>query len=208
MNPLISSTIGSISVRKSSSYAAVKPAGPAPTMMAVRSRIDQNIGGRNCMAFHHTSRFVFSGVPQGYAGTKLTKLPHNGAPCLAYTYARICGRLAIGQTAVLARDDGSKQPPRRLPACPTERQRFHSHVAHPKARSILSHWNGDSRSRPNYRCDSRNADYPGPPAHSGGLTRNRRASNGRVESIRPTDSGTVLDHSHIAAGVDRRYRHD
>src|ERR1017187_8702805 len=44
-----------------------------------------------------------------------------------------CGRLAIGQTAALAGDGGGKRGTlwvaRRLPACPTERQRFHSHVA-------------------------------------------------------------------------------
>src|ERR1017187_2809808 len=45
-----------------------------------------------------------------------------------------CGRLAIGRTQrvppAFAPDSGGSQPPRRLPACPTSRQRFHSYVVH------------------------------------------------------------------------------
>src|ERR1022692_2560925 len=33
--------------------------------------------------------------------------------------------------AALAPDGGGSQPPRRLPACPTSRQRFHFYVVHP-----------------------------------------------------------------------------
>ena len=44
-----------------------------------------------------------------------------------------CGRLAIGPTQrvprAFARESGGRQPPRRLPACPTSRQRCHSYVA-------------------------------------------------------------------------------
>jgi len=40
-----------------------------------------------------------------------------------------CGRLSIGLVA-LPPDSGGSQPPRRLPACPTSRQPFHSYVAH------------------------------------------------------------------------------
>src|ERR1019366_8866509 len=66
----------------------------------------------------------------------------------AYVYARLgallwgslasCGRLAIGRTQrvppAFAPDSGGSQPPRRLPACPTSRQRFHFYAAHPSAR--------------------------------------------------------------------------
>src|ERR1039458_7581543 len=45
-----------------------------------------------------------------------------------------CGRLAIGRTQrvppAFAPDSGGTQPPRRLPACPTSCQRFHSYVVH------------------------------------------------------------------------------
>src|ERR1039458_7408822 len=34
-------------------------------------------------------------------------------------------------TAAIAADSGGSQPPRRLPACPTSRQRFHFNVVHP-----------------------------------------------------------------------------
>ena len=34
--------------------------------------------------------------------------------------------------AALAPDGGGSQPPRRLPACPTSRQRFHFYVVHPE----------------------------------------------------------------------------
>src|ERR1039458_2893767 len=34
-------------------------------------------------------------------------------------------------TPAFAPDSGGSQPPRRLPACPTSRQRFHSYVVHP-----------------------------------------------------------------------------
>src|SRR5664280_2311708 len=36
--------------------------------------------------------------------------------------------------AALAPDGGGSQPPRRLPACPTSRQRFHFYVVHPGGR--------------------------------------------------------------------------
>src|ERR1022692_1892137 len=63
----------------------------------------------------------------------------------AYVYARLgallwgslasCGRLAIGRTQrvppAFAPDSGGSQPPRRLPACPTSRQRFHFYVVPP-----------------------------------------------------------------------------
>src|ERR1019366_3036362 len=35
--------------------------------------------------------------------------------------------------AALAPDGGGSQPPRRLPACPTSRQRFHFYVVRPRA---------------------------------------------------------------------------
>src|SRR5450759_4036122 len=35
-------------------------------------------------------------------------------------------------TAAFTPDSGGSQPPRRLPACPTSRQRFHLYVAHPR----------------------------------------------------------------------------
>src|ERR1019366_6694137 len=69
----------------------------------------------------------------------------------AYVYARLgallwgslasCGRLAIGRTQrvppAFATDSGGSQPPRRLPACPTSRRRFHSYVVHPTRGSGL-----------------------------------------------------------------------
>src|ERR1017187_6900487 len=39
--------------------------------------------------------------------------------------------------AALAPDGGGSQPPRRLPACPTSRQRFHFYVVHP---NLLRNW--------------------------------------------------------------------
>jgi hypothetical protein len=41
--------------------------------------------------------------------------------------------------AALAPDGGGSQPPRRLPACPTSRQRFHFYVVHPLAICDYSH---------------------------------------------------------------------
>src|ERR1017187_10529972 len=38
--------------------------------------------------------------------------------------------------AALAPDGGGIQPPRRLPACPTSRQRFHFYVVHPSNSSL------------------------------------------------------------------------
>src|ERR1039457_1447447 len=38
-----------------------------------------------------------------------------------------------GREAALAPDGGGSQPPRRLPACPTSRQRFHFYIVHPRA---------------------------------------------------------------------------
>ena len=39
--------------------------------------------------------------------------------------------------AALAPDGGGSQPPRRLPACPTSRQRFHFYVVHPVSENRL-----------------------------------------------------------------------
>src|ERR1017187_9210188 len=74
----------------------------------------------------------------------LRKLPHKSAPCLAYVYARqgalLWGSLRRGTlwvrpigtrpTAAFAPDSGGSQPPRRMPACPISRQRFHLSVVH------------------------------------------------------------------------------
>ena len=56
-----------------------------------------------------------------------------------------CGRLAIGRTQrvppAFAPDSGGSQPPRRLPASPTSRQRFYSYVVHPFDRVLK--WMGN-----------------------------------------------------------------
>src|ERR1019366_3612204 len=65
------------------------------------------------------------------------RMPYARQGALLWGSLVSCGRLAIGQLA-FARDSGGCQPPRRLPACPTSRQRLHFHVAHP----ALAPWGG------------------------------------------------------------------
>src|ERR1017187_3930879 len=72
--------------------------------------------------FHYAS---LRGLPRA----RLARFIAKTGSIVAYEYARrgaplwgslvSCGRLAIRQTAALARGGGGKQPPRRLPACPT-----------------------------------------------------------------------------------------
>src|ERR1039457_2232105 len=67
--------------------------------------------------------------------------------------------------AALAPDGGGSQPPRRLPACPTSRQRFHFYVVHPSNSSLR--WTSTKRT-PRSRAstpeiDARTFDLPTEP---------------------------------------------
>src|ERR1035441_5889057 len=93
--------------------------------------------------------------------------------------------LSIGPDAALAPDGGGSQPPRRLPACPTSRQRFHSHVVHPLVKLVALM---PSRTLP---ADAASASAP--PCNPGTLPTNRPSQSPSP----PCNPGTQIGRAHV-----------